>query len=200
MSHDLEDLRNKPFSGHLEKQYGKTLPLIAYVILVIELVAGAQVLYHYEGILKAYPNLGPTLLGAISAVLAQSITQMFKKKHSNNKLFKFICWGALNGMVSTIWIDFLVNSMDSVVLQVALDQSIGAPFFQLLFTLLSMAWDNETASGPSPKAVYFKSLRYSFCFWPFMSVAMFCFVPDNMMFFFNCFVNFVWNMILCKLG
>lgn len=200
MSHELEDLRNKPFSSLNEKSSNKSFPKSAYFFIFAELVAGFQVLYHYEGILKMYPNLGPTLLGSISAVLAQSLTQVIKGKHSFNKLVKFVCWGALNGLFSTVWIDFLVNTVDSIVLQVAVDQSIGAPLFQLLFTLLSMVWDSETASGPSPRAVYFKSLRYSFCFWPFMSIAMFCFIPENMMFFFNCFVNFVWNLILCKLG
>lgn len=200
MSHELEDLRNKPFSSLNEKPYNKSFPKSAYFFILVELIAGIQVLYQYEGILKMYPNLGPTLLGAISAVLAQSLTQVIKGKHSFNKLVKFVCWGALNGLFSTVWIDYLVKSVDSVVLQVAIDQSIGAPLFQLLFTLLSMVWDSETASGPSPRAVYFKSLRYSFCFWPFMSIAMFCFIPENMMFFFNCFVNFVWNLILCKLG
>lgn len=200
MAHELDDLRNKPFSNLQEKNHGHVFPKTAYTLVLIELIAGFQVLYQYEGILKMYPNLGPTLLGAISAVLAQSVTQIAKKKHSTNKLLKFVCWGALNGMFSTIWIDYLVNNTESVVLQVAIDQSIGAPLFQLLFTLLLMVWDTETASGPSARAVYFRSLRYSFCFWPFMSIAMFCFVPDNMMFLFNCFVNFVWNMILCKLG
>lgn len=200
MSHELEDLRNKPFSSLNEKPFKQSFPKSAYIFILAELIAGFQVLYQYEGILKMYPNLGPTLLGAISAVLAQSFTQVIKGKHSFNKLVKFVCWGALNGLFSTVWIDFLVNSVDSVVLQVAVDQSVGAPLFQLLFTLLSMVWDSDSASGPSPRAVYFKSLRYSFCFWPFMSIAMFCFIPENMMFFFNCFVNFVWNLILCKLG
>lgn len=201
MSHELEDLRNNPFSSlHEKNQFNNDFPKVAYFLLIMEAVAGAQVLYEYEGILKNYPNLGPTLLGSISAVLAQSITQVVKRKHSPNRLVKFVCWGALNGLFSTIWIDSLINHTDSVVLQVAIDQSIGAPLFQLLFTLLSMVWDSDSASGPGPRAVYFKSLRYSFCFWPFMSIAMFCLVPDNMMFFFNCFVNFVWNLILCKVN
>lgn len=193
---DLEDLQHEPVSEKLDHAFPKS----AYWFLLAELIAGVHVLYYYQDFLRVHPHLGPTLLGAVSAVFAQSISQIVKRKHSPNKLAKFTCWGALNGMCSTLWIDFVVTRTDNVIWKVVLDQTIGAPMFQLFFTLLSTVWDTKFGSSASLRAMYFKSLRYSFYFWPFMSVAMFCFIPESMMFLFNNVASFGWNMILCTAG
>lgn len=193
---ELSDLKNKPF---LDVEEPRAVPTVAYVALVAEVVATFQIYYSYEHLVLSYPLLAPTLLGAASAALAQTVTQFMKHKYSTNKLLKFLVWGCINGCFTALWIDVLVSRVENIFYRVLLDQTVGAPCFQLIFSVLSSLWE-DTNAGTSAHTNYLRSLRYSYCYWPFVSVTMFAFIPSRMMFFANCIANFVWNVILSKLS
>lgn len=192
---ELSDLKHKPFHD-LEDS---AVPRRAYLFLLASVFATFQIYYSYESLVVSYPLLAPTLMGASSAAVAQSLTQFIKHKFSSNRMLKFIVWGSINGCFTALWIDMLVSRVENVVYRILIDQTVGAPFFQLIFSVLSSLWDdNNPVTGAH--ANYIRSLRYSYCYWPFASITMFVFIPPRLMFFANCIANFVWNVILSKLN
>ncbi|GEQ69349.1 hypothetical protein JCM33374_g3020 [Metschnikowia sp. JCM 33374] len=196
---ELQDLRNKPFLD-LDENTKFHRPRRAYVYLILELFVGIQIIYSYDQVAARFPLLAPTILGAASAGLAQSLIQFFRQKISTNRLLKFIVWGSINGCFTALWIDVLVTRVDSVVYQIIVDQVIGGPLFQLMYTVLSSIWENDSIVGSAAQATFFKSLRYSYCYWPFISTSMFLLVPPQLMFFLNCLASFVWNLVLSRLS
>lgn len=199
MSQDigLKDLKNKPFLD-AQLEIDSRLPKRAYIYLFIEVILAFEVLASFDWIADSYPLFAPTLLGALSAAIAQSLNQIIKRKHSINKLLKFITWGSINGCFTAIWFDILTRRVENKVRQVLLDQTIAAPLFQLSFAVLSAIWENDSILSKSFRSTYVKSLRYSYCYWPFVATCMFMMVSQEKQFLFNSFASFVWNMILCK--
>ncbi|KAK6203366.1 uncharacterized protein RJT21DRAFT_119509 [Scheffersomyces amazonensis] len=167
--------------------------------LVIESVVSLIIYYNYDNLSSFHYFLGPTLLGSSTAALAQSINQFIKKKYSLNKILKFLVWGLLNGYFTVLWIDILLLRVDSLSSRVIIDQFVGAPFFQLIFNVLNALWDNGELSA-STRTAFIKSLKYSYCFWPFFSICSFVFIPKSMLFPANCLANLLWNIILSKLA
>ncbi|OBA23656.1 hypothetical protein METBIDRAFT_30091 [Metschnikowia bicuspidata var. bicuspidata NRRL YB-4993] len=196
---ELKDLHNKPFFD-IEENTKFHRPAKAYVYLAVELVIGTQILYSYDHVALKFPLLAPAILGSTSAALAQSLIQFFRQKISTNRLLKFIAWGCINGCFTALWIDVLVSRVENVALQIIIDQTVGAPLFQLMFTVLSSIWENDSIFGLSSQSTFMKSLRYSYCYWPFISTSMFILVPPQLMFFLNCLASFVWNLILSRLN
>lgn len=167
--------------------------------LVLETIISAVIYYNYEVLLQVHRLLAPTLLGAATASLAQSINQYVKKKLNYNKIFKFMVWGIINGSFTVLWIDFIISKTDNLVYRIMIDQLVGAPLFQLIFNILSTLWDTGEISH-NTRALYFKSLKYSYCFWPFFSIVSFGFIPETFLFPANCLANLLWSLILSKLG
>lgn len=196
---ELQDLRNKPFID-IEETSKFHRPTRAYVYLAVESIIGIQILYSYDQIAAKFPLLAPTMLGAASAAFAQSLIQFFRQKFSTNRLLKFIIWGCINGCFTALWIDVLISRFDKVVYQIIVDQIIGAPLFQLMYTALSSIWENDSIVSLNAQSTFLKSLRYSYCYWPFISTSMFIFVPPQLMFFLNCLASFVWNLVLSRLS
>lgn len=196
---ELADLRSKPFYELDAQAKTRRRPKRAYVYVVVEAAVTCLVCANYVQLALVYRQLAPTCLGAATAALAQSLNQLLKYKLSNSRLLKFIVWGCINGYFTALWLDVLVAQLDTVAARVVLDQTVGAPLFQFTFTMLSTLWDGETFAGPVIRATFLRSLRYSYCFWPFVSVAMFTVVPPERMVICNCAANFIWNVVLSRL-
>ncbi|ODV81873.1 uncharacterized protein CANTADRAFT_127621 [Suhomyces tanzawaensis NRRL Y-17324] len=169
------------------------------LLLLVETVISLVVYYNYEHIGSLYTLLAPTLLGASTAALAQTLNQYQKKKLSINRILKFIVWGSINGYFTVLWIDMLIFQFDNLFYRIAVDQLVGAPTFQLFFTILNSLWDHGELTKKT-RIAYMISLRYSYCFWPFFSVASFMLIPQSMMFPCNCLANLIWNIILSRLA
>lgn len=197
---ELSDLNNKPFYD-FNKTDAHELPKRAYLYIFFEMMFSIILCTEYSAVALVYPLLAPILLGSSTAALAQLLNQYWKHKFSDKKVIKFIVWGAINSYFTTLWIDFLVLNVPKASSRILLDQLVGAPLFQLTFTVLSSFADSDI---PNPKftsrATYFRSLKYSYCYWPFVSTAMFTLIPPRFMFMSNCLANFIWNMILSKIA
>lgn len=192
---ELADLKNKPFYDLDEKKLSVSGRRTIWLYMFLECVTSLVIYFNYGRLLLLYPLLAPTLLGASTAALAQSINQYIKGRLVDSRVVKFAIWGLINGCFSALWIEMLILNLDSVIYRVLLDQAVGAPLFQLLFNILSSVWDQD---GQNTRATFFRALRYSYCYWPFVSIAMFVFVPPQFMFVCNCFANLLWNLILSR--
>jgi len=171
--------------------------LVGFLLLNL---AVSIICYVNYGFLKSiHPLLAPALLGMATAALAQSTNQYVKRKFSMSKILKFCVWGLINGSFTVMWIDALIQSIDNLVFRIMVDQLVGAPTFQLIFNILNSLWDHGELSYNTRNA-YFKSLKYSYCYWPLVSCTMFVFIPQDSMFPANCAANLVWNLILTKLS
>lgn len=197
---ELADFHNKPFF-ELDNQNQKLhRPANAYAYVTVEAIVTCIVFYNYDYLTTIYRPLGAACLGAATAALAQSLNQLVKYKFSDSRLLKFVAWGAINGLFTTLWIDVLLVQVPTPVLRITLDQTVGAPLFQLAFTILSTTWDGDTIPSPGMTVVFLRSLRYSYCFWPFVSIATFTVVAPERMVICNCVASFIWNVILSRLS
>lgn len=176
-----------------------TRKLIAY--LIVESIISLAIYLNYTNIAITTSTtlIGPTLLGASTAALAQSFNQFIRKKFSFNRICKFIVWGSINGCFTVLWIDLLINQIDNLIIRIITDQLIGAPIFQMVFNILNTLWDNGEITS-SIRTTYLKSLKYSYCFWPFFSIISFMLIPQSMIFPASCLANLIWNSILSKLS
>ncbi|ABN67061.1 predicted protein [Scheffersomyces stipitis CBS 6054] len=168
------------------------------IYLVVEAVVSLTIYFNYDKLCNFNGVLGPALLGSSTAAMAQSINQYSKMKFNLSKVFQFMVWGAINGYFTVVWIDTLIVKVDNLVYRIIVDQAVGAPLFQLVFNILNSLWDHGEISAHT-RSSYIKSLKYSYCFWPFVSVCIFVFIPQVMMFPCNCMANLLWNMILSRL-
>lgn len=200
---ELSDLKHKPFFEY-DKPVGRLSPLSRRKIwlhIFLETVASVVIYSSYTRLVLLYLFLAPTLLGASTAALAQSMNQLYKGRLSICKLLKFLIWGCINGCFTALWIDTLVARVDSVFYRILIDQLVGAPSFQLTFHLLGKVWDVADPGQPSPTfSTFVTALSISYCYWPFVSVAMFVFIPPLLMFISNCVANLIWNMILSRIA
>lgn len=197
---ELADLNNKPFYD-LNKAKSSRLPKRAFLYIFVELVASIIVYSKYTSIALFNPLLAPILLGAATAALAQLLDQYWRGRFSDRRVAKFISWGAINGYFTALWVDLLVSRISNNAYRIILDQLVGAPLFQLAFTTLSSIWEADHPSSQfSTRASFLRSLKYSYCFWPFASIAMFVYVPAHLMVVSNCTANFIWNIILSKIA
>lgn len=199
--HDLEKSTLNPVDSASSYIYSPVLVginrrLILY--LVIESIISLAIYYNYDRIGQIQPFLAPVLLGSSTGALAQSINQYSKKKFSLNRIFKFIVWGSINGYFTVLWIDMLISRLDNLLYRIIVDQLVGAPTFQLVFNILNSLWDHGEITK-STRLAYFKSLKYSYCYWPFFSIASFIFIPKTLMFPANCLANLIWGIILSKM-
>lgn len=171
--------------------------LISYII--IEALISLIIYYNYFKIeISTHHLIAPTILGASTAALAQSINQYSKRNFSLNRIFKFVVWGCINGCFTVLWIDMLIYQVDGLTYRIVVDQFIGAPTFQLIFSILNCLWDYGELNY-TLKNSYLKSLKFSYCYWPFFSICSFMFIPQSMIFPANCLANLIWNLILSKL-
>lgn len=197
---ELADLNNKPFYD-LNKGETRELPKRAFFYIFAELVASIILYTQYTSIALVNPLLAPILLGSATAALAQLLDQYWRGRFSDSRVAKFLSWGAINGYFTALWVDLLVLRVYTVPYRIIIDQLVGAPLFQLAFTILSSIWDTDhTVSLFSVRTSYLRSLKYSYCFWPFASMAMFFFVPAHLMVVSNCTANFIWNIVLSKIA
>ncbi|CAN3366199.1 hypothetical protein DICA4_E32000 [Diutina catenulata] len=183
------------FTPKVKVSRSKTL-----LLMLVEAMALAAFYTNYDLIkLQIHPLAAPVLLGSATAALAQTFNQYTKSQLSYSRLSKFLVWGAINGMFTALWIDLVVRSTDNVVYRVLFDQLVGAPCFQLLFNVLNSLWEHGEITSTT-RLSFFKSLRYSYCFWPFFSILGFGFLDPEFMFPANCLGTLLWNVILSKLA
>lgn len=172
---------------------GKVIALI-----LMEACFTGAIYTNYDNIKQVHPLLSPILLGAGTAALAQTFNQYVKHQLLYNRIFKFIIWGMINGCFTALWIDLVTRTFDTTVYRVLLDQLVGAPMFQLLFNILNSLWEHGELSRQTHIA-FFRSLRWSYCFWPVFLILAFGFLDPLLMFPANCLATLVWNVILSKL-
>lgn len=193
--HDVEKSSNPDYRPSTSSVHRKLI-----ISLVAESVIGFLVYYNYTAIeARLSPLVAPTLLGAATASLAQSLNQYSRKKFSLNRICKFIVWGCINGCFTALWIDILLNRIDNLVYRIMVDQMVGAPAFQMIFSILNSLWDTGDIS-PAMRQSYLKALKYGYCFWPFFSVCAFVFIPQSMIFSANCLATLIWNLILSRIS
>lgn len=176
----------------------KTVKRRLILNLVLESISSIIIYVKYQSILNYHRLLAPSLLGGFTAMLAQSINQFSKQKLNNNRILKFFTWGTINGCFTVLWYDFLIMKFDNLGFRILIDQIIGAPIFQLAFNILSSLWDHGEITS-NTRSMYIKSLKYSYCFWPFFSILSFGFIPNSLMFPANCLANLFWSLVLSKL-
>lgn len=186
-----------PASASLEPAslgYRRKLVLIIaiQVFLTVYFVANIDVLDS----INVYA--GPVLLGATTASLAQALTQYTKKKFVMNKIFKFVLWGSLNGIMTYVWLGKVFLVVDNLFLRVLLDQLIGLPSFQFVFNVINSLWEHGEIFHVSARLAYFKSIKVGYCFWPLFSLTSFAFLPPSLLFQANIAANLFWNIILSK--
>ncbi|CUM65198.1 uncharacterized protein PRCAT00002826001 [Priceomyces carsonii] len=188
---EFEELRLKPVSSIVKRK------LILNV--VIETTLSIVFYHYYEKIEEVNLLLAPALLGASTAALAQSFNQAQKLKYSINRVLKFTVWGIINGTLTALWINLLMQRIKNLSYRILVDQLLGVPIFQLIFNVLNSLWD-QGELGSNTRINYLKALRYSYFFWPFFSICLFLFFPQRVMFPANCLANLIWNLILSMIA
>ncbi|RLV96550.1 hypothetical protein JA1_000088 [Spathaspora sp. JA1] len=168
--------------------------------LLIETTISCLIYINYDRIGAYHPMIAGLLLGCSSGALAQSVNQYSKKKFTLNKIFKFMVWGSINGYFTVGWINILITRIDNSAYRIIVDQLVGAPMFQLIFNMLNSIWDSGEMFSITTRMAFLKSLKYSYCYWPFFSILSFVFIPQALMFPCNCLANLLWNLILCRLA
>jgi hypothetical protein len=168
------------------------------VALVFETIISSVVYYEYDKLLAVHALFAPALLGSATASLAQSMNQYSRRKFSLNKIYKFLLWGTINGILTNLWIDMLFAQIQSLHYRILIDQAIGAPSFQIIYNILSALWESGDLSNLM-LPVHMRSLKYSYCFWPFFSTIAFVYLPKKAFFPANCLANLIWNLVLSKL-
>ncbi|EGV62243.1 hypothetical protein PSN45_000964 [Yamadazyma tenuis] len=202
---DLKGFNKQPLEDLRHGLDAKLYPTPKYVLrrlvinLLVETVLSVAVYNIYDDLSTYYQLLGPALLGGSTAMLAQSITQFVRRKLSYNKICKFLVWGIINGSFTVLWYNMLLERVDDLIYQIVVDQMVGQPFFQLIFNVLSALWDHGEITA-NTRTIYLKSLKVSYCFWPFFSILVFAFIPPSLMFPSTCLANLLWNLVLSKLG
>ena len=157
------------------------------------------------------PKLTPSL--SISEINNESphIQDENLKEH-----LKFMIWGGLNGLLSSYWIEFVVNLFPNMKLAcVLLDQTIGTIIFQTLYSLFICLWDWEIESLNSVdfttnsnieltwdsfidnySKVLWKYMKLSWMIWPFVSLCCFTLLPETWIFPVNCIFTTVFSVLL----
>ncbi|ODV97055.1 hypothetical protein PACTADRAFT_15555 [Pachysolen tannophilus NRRL Y-2460] len=180
------------------KSYHSRRNLLA--LILVESLAAVVFFLKYDILVINHRLLGSCLLGSITSILGQTIDQFFKSNFSANKFFKFLLWGAINGLFSELWIDFIfVNARENNVKKILMDQIIGNPTFQLVFIIFSCIWDNNDIKL-ALRTSYIKTLKLSFFIWPSFSILAFTILPENLVFPMNCILSLIWNVILSSIG
>lgn len=165
-----------------------------WIYVLIEAIISSIIYLNFPFLTELNAFAAGALLGAANAMLAQSIHQLFRLKYSLSRLFMFCVWGAFNGYATVVWIEFLLYNFDTPLSRVLADQAFGTPFFQLAFNILSSMWDhNEFAFSLRN---FLRTLKYSYCFWPFYSAALFYYIPIKYMLPANCLATLAWNVCL----
>ncbi|EGW30399.1 uncharacterized protein SPAPADRAFT_57190 [Spathaspora passalidarum NRRL Y-27907] len=201
---DLEKSSLSPISSASSSSHLHPAPKRVYQklisALIIETIISCAIYINYDTIGAYHPMLAGLLLGCSSGALAQSMNQYAKKKFTLQKILKFMLWGSINGYFTVGWINILITRIDNSAYRIIIDQLVGAPMFQLIFNMLNSIWDHGEMFSISTRLAYVKSLKYSYCFWPFFSILEFMFIPQALMFPCNCLANLLWNLILCRLA
>lgn len=138
------DLEKNEIANQVTLINNKSKSLLAF-LTVVEFISLIIVVKHREVIDNVHQLLNSVLLGILGATFGQSVIQLFKQVHYS-KLVKFFIWGAINGILSSLWIDTLVYKFPDVFTRVMVDQLVGSPFFQLLFIILNCLWENTNIS------------------------------------------------------
>lgn len=190
-----------------EKQYSAPTPLeptgLRYKRKLI-LIISVQILltFYFVTNIDLLDSIneyaGPILLGATTASLAQALIQYTKRKFIMNKIFKFVLWGSLNGIMTYIWIGKVFLVVDNVIGRVLLDQLVGLPSFQLIFNIIDSLWEYGEVFHISARLSYFRSIKVGYCFWPFFCLASFSLLPPRLLFQANIVASLLWNIILSK--
>lgn len=151
-----------------------------------------------ERLSKFHPLLNSVALGILTSGLAQSIIQCFKPVHYG-KLLKFYTWGAINGILSSMWINYILSTFpekDQVLHRFLTDQIIAAPLFLFVFMSFHCLWEDVDLIL-SLKTGFVRNLLASYCIWPFASIIGFGgWIDESSIFGFNCFVSLVWTVAL----
>lgn len=111
------------------------------LITFFELACIIFLMHHREYIDSLHQMLNSILMGMFTAGFAQSVIQLYRYVNYH-RLAKFYVWGAVNGVISSLWIDYLVYNFPAVSMRVAVDQCIGSPFFQAIFIIYNCIWEN----------------------------------------------------------
>lgn len=169
-------------------------------ILLLLIVASSGALLHlvhnYETLKLEYgPLLVLVLVGLLSSGVAQLVNQFYKRLWHWLSILRFIVWGSINGVLTSLWIDMLIVQFPNIIVRVLVDQLVGSPCFQLIFLALAAIWDNSDIKTVL-RVNYLRSLKLSYLIWPSFSILSFSILPPELIFPCNCLVNLIWNVIL----
>lgn len=171
--------------------------LLLLALIVIHVVLLALVVQHREKIDDYHQLLNSVLLGTLTSSFGQSIIQLVKGFNSK-RLLKFLIWGWFNGVLSSIWLEYLVLNYTDALHRILFDQLVGSPIFQLIFTVFNAVYENASISN-AIRTTYLTTLKASYLVWPFCSIISFNFLPLHLIFPFNCLVTLLWSVILSLL-
>lgn len=178
---------------NLKPKEGARTKWLMILITLLESICIFTLIENREIIDNVHRLLNSILLGILTAGLGQSLIQLFRRVYYS-RLAKFCIWGAVNGILSSLWIDTLLK-VEPTSLRILVDQSVGTPFFQSAFILFNCAWEN-TDFLSSFRQTFLKMLGTSYAVWPLCSIISFNFLPPHLIFPFNCFVNVLWTLAL----
>jgi hypothetical protein len=189
---DLERNHYSSSAPKLEKRRSLLL-----VIVAVQAVLSVFIYKNKEAVDGVHHVINSMLLSVMCSGAAQILIQ-FIRPFNFKKLLKFWIWGGINGIVSAYWINFLVVQFENLPNRVLVDQSIGSPYFQLLFIVFNCLWEGHDVI-PTLKRIYIKTLGLSYLIFPLSSIISFGFLPPNLIFPFNCLVTLIWTVVLSLL-
>lgn len=124
----------------------------------------------------------------------QSHLHVIERVISAEEHFKFGCWGALSGLCTSIWIDFLLTSFpERPLICVLLDQTIGNITMQIIYVVFVGIWDGNYNGWIH---LIWKLTKVSYLIWPWVSVLSFTVLNSEWIFPFNCLVGTAFGVIL----
>lgn len=186
----------------LEKNYLASAPIesrrsLLVFLMLFQIVLTVIIFKNREVIDNLHQVLNSVLLSCVCSGIAQTFIQFFKPINYK-KLIKFWIWGAINGIMTAYWIDFLLANVENILKRVFCDQLIGTPYFQLIFIVYNCLWENYDII-PTLKQIYFKTIIYSLVVFSIPSFISFKYLPPHLIFPLNCITTLVWTIVLSLL-
>ncbi|KAH3683219.1 hypothetical protein WICPIJ_005809 [Wickerhamomyces pijperi] len=195
------DLEKNIFQERLTTPKPSHSKQFIYALTVIHVVLVCINIVNHKILVKFHPLLNSITLGVLTSGLAQCCIQCFKPV-SYKKLMKFYVWGSVNGVLSSMYIDYLLSMFpedNQLVPRFLTDQIIAGPLFQFVFMSFHCLWEDIDLVS-TLKAGFMRNLMASYCVWPIASIIGFGgWIDESWIFSFNCFVSLVWTVVLVQL-
>lgn len=152
---------------------------------------------------KIFSNISPGISASTQLDIVD--TDQYITNH-----LKFLTWGAINGLLCSYWIEFLLLLFEEKkIFCVLLDQSLGTVIFQTLYSLFVCLWDGEVEVGSESTVdltwnnftkhyatMLWKYIKLSYMIWPIISLLSFTILREDWIFPVNCIFSTIFSVVL----